>query len=150
MSKDGKSVFISDEYGPYVYQFDRADRQRIRASQLPANLDVSNSVAAGQLPRSVATPRGRVANKGMEGLAITPDGKTLVGIMQARCSRTRLSRRRKLLRIVTIDIATGSDPRIRLHADQRLRGQRIVALNDHDSWSTSATARDWATAPTRR
>ena len=25
---------------------------------------------------------GRVANKGMEGLAITPDGRTLVGIMQ--------------------------------------------------------------------
>ncbi|MEO8936120.1 MAG: esterase-like activity of phytase family protein [Burkholderiaceae bacterium] len=23
-SNDGKSVFVSDEYGPYVYQFDRA------------------------------------------------------------------------------------------------------------------------------
>ena len=26
---------------------------------------------------------GRTDNKGMEGLAITPDGKTLVGILQA-------------------------------------------------------------------
>jgi hypothetical protein len=24
ISNDGKSVFISDEYGPYVYQFDRS------------------------------------------------------------------------------------------------------------------------------
>ena len=46
---------------------------------------------------------GRVANKGMEGLAITPDGKTLVGIMQAPL----LQDASKQLRIVTVDIATG-------------------------------------------
>jgi len=31
VSNDGKSVFISDEYGPYVYQFDRATGQRIKS-----------------------------------------------------------------------------------------------------------------------
>ena len=41
VSNDGKSVFISDEYGPYVYQFDRATGQRIKAFELPANLDVA-------------------------------------------------------------------------------------------------------------
>jgi hypothetical protein len=31
VSNDGESVFISDEYGPYVYQFDRATGRRLRA-----------------------------------------------------------------------------------------------------------------------
>ena len=42
VSNDGKNVFISDEYGPYVYQFDRATGQRVNSFQLPANLYVSN------------------------------------------------------------------------------------------------------------
>ena len=82
VSNDGKSVFISDEYGPYVRQFDRATGQQIKSFALPSNLNVAN------LSPNVATEisgntSGRVANKGMEGLALTPDGKTLVGIMEA-------------------------------------------------------------------
>lgn len=38
VSNDGKSVFISDEYGPYVNQFDRATGERIKSFALPANL----------------------------------------------------------------------------------------------------------------
>ena len=53
--------------------------------------------------------RGRVANKGMEGLAITPDGKTLVGIMQNALIQDAAQGKSqgKLLRIVTWDVATG-------------------------------------------
>ena len=35
LSNDGLSVFISDEYGPYVYQFDRLTGLRLRAFKLP-------------------------------------------------------------------------------------------------------------------
>lgn len=75
VSNDGKSVFVSDEYGPYIYQFDRATGQRIDSFALPANLAVRNLSAQGALAAKGIT--GRVANKGMEGLAITPDGKGL-------------------------------------------------------------------------
>ena len=53
---------------------------------------------------------GRVANKGMEGLAITPDGTTLVGIMQNSLIQDAAQKgaAAKLLRIVTIDIASGN------------------------------------------
>ena len=34
LSSDGRSVFISDEYGPYVYEFMRSSGQRIRAFRL--------------------------------------------------------------------------------------------------------------------
>jgi hypothetical protein len=106
VSNDGKSVFISDEYGPYVRQFDRATGQQIKSFALPSNLNVAN------LSPNVATEisgntSGRVANKGMEGLALTPDGKTLVGIMDAPLIPDAANpATSNLLRIVTIDIAT--------------------------------------------
>jgi hypothetical protein len=103
VSNDGKSVFVSDEYGPYVYQFDRATGQRIKAFALPTNLGVSNLSAQGQVEIDGNTT-GRIANKGMEGLAITPDGKTLVGIMQANLEQDKKGN----LRIVTVDIASGT------------------------------------------
>ena len=126
VSRDGKSVFISDEYGPYVYQFDRATGQRIRSFALPANLAIANLNAKGDT--EIATnATGRVTNKGMEGLAITPDGTMLVGIMQASLAQDK----NKVVRIVTIDIATGVT---REYAYQLTSGtgvSEIVAINNH-------------------
>ena len=127
VSNDGKSVFISDEYGPYVYQFDRATGQRIKSFALPANLGIANLNARGALEISNNTASGRVANKGMEGLAITPDGKTLVGIMQAPLAQDT----GKTVRIVSIDIASGG---VHQYAYQLTTGSgasEIVALNNH-------------------
>jgi len=39
VSNDGKSVFISDEYGPYVRQFDRKTGKVLKTFTLPDNLD---------------------------------------------------------------------------------------------------------------
>ncbi|MGM9515412.1 esterase-like activity of phytase family protein [Roseateles sp. DB2] len=128
VSNDGKSVFISDEYGPYVYQFDRATGQRLRSYALPAELGVKvlgTTTAAEDKP---VNSSGRVANKGMEGLALTPDGKTLVGVMQAPL----LQDSNKVIRIVTIDVASGTT---RQYAYQLTEGSgvsEILALNDHE------------------
>src|SRR5262249_41707205 len=73
-ANDGKTVFISDEYGPYVYQFDRTTGERLRSYTLPSNLYVGTSAATGA-GEDGANTSGRVQNKGMESLAITPDGK---------------------------------------------------------------------------
>ena len=128
VSNDGKSVFISDEYGPYVYQFDRATGQRINAFALPGNLAVS---ILGPTTGSEGAPTntsGRVGNKGMEGLAITPDGKTLVGIMQAPL----LQDAAKQVRIVTIDIATGATKEYGYRLTTGSGVSEIVAINDHE------------------
>jgi hypothetical protein len=128
VSNDGKSVFISDEYGPYVYQFDKATGQRIKSFQLPANLYVNKLSPQGSVEIDHANnPSGRVANKGMEGLAITPDGKTLVGIMQAELEQDPS----KLLRIVTIDIATGATHEYGYLLTTGSGVSDIVAINDH-------------------
>jgi hypothetical protein len=47
LSPDGKSVFISDEYGPYVRQFDRATGQQIRTFSLPDRFYVANQSPVG-------------------------------------------------------------------------------------------------------
>ncbi len=127
VSNDGKSVFISDEYGPYVYQFDRATGERIKAFALPSNLAVTNVSASGDAEIAGNTI-GRVANKGMEGLALTPDGKTLVGIMQAPLEQDT----KKNVRIVTVDIESGATHEYAYKLTDGSGVSDIVALNNHE------------------
>ncbi|MEC5218903.1 hypothetical protein RCH09_003878 [Actimicrobium sp. GrIS 1.19] len=129
VSVDGKSVFVSDEYGPYVYQFDRATGERIKSFALPANLAITNLNAQGALEISGNTT-GRVTNKGMEGLAITPDGKTLYGIMQAPLEQDAASKI-KSVRIVKIDVASGAVNEYAYTLTTGSGVSEIVALNDH-------------------
>jgi hypothetical protein len=127
VSKDGASVFISDEYGPYVYQFDRASGRRLKVFTLPSTFAVTHLSPVGDTEINGNTS-GRVANKGMEGLAITPDGQTLVGIMQAPL----LQDGGKTIRIVTIDIATGTTHEYAYTLTTGSGVSEIVAVNDHE------------------
>ena len=70
---------------------------------------------------------GRVTNKGMEGLAITPDGKMLVGIMQANLEQDK----KKSLRIVTIDIHSGVTHEYAYQLTDGSGVSEIVAVNNH-------------------
>jgi hypothetical protein len=132
LSNDGKSVFISDEYGPYVRQFDRATGKLVKTFTLPGNLDVA-TLAPTEPAEIAGNTSGRVANKGMEGLAITPDGKTLVGIMQAPLIQDAASNpTKKMVRIVTIDIATGATKEYGYMLTNGSGVSDIVAVNDHE------------------
>ena len=73
---------VSDEYGPSVYEFDRKGRLR-RVFQTPTRLvpTVGSSVNF-VADRDGGLNGGRQDNRGFEGLAITPDGKTLVAVLQ--------------------------------------------------------------------
>ncbi|RQP23952.1 PEP-CTERM sorting domain-containing protein [Albitalea terrae] len=133
VSKDGKSVFVSDEYGPYVYQFDRATGQRIRTFALPDMFAIANKSSQGAV--EIATnATGRVTNKGMEGLAITPDGKYLVGFMQSPLAQDG-GDGGAANRIVKIEIATGKVTQFAYNntiAGKNYNSSEIVALNDHE------------------
>src|SRR4051812_44726671 len=109
LSRDGKSVFVSDEYGPYIYRFDRASGFRTAVYTVPDKFAVTYLSAQGDLEIDVANnPIGRVANKGMEGLAITPDGSTLVGIMQSALEQDGGDNAGQVVRIITIDVDSGA------------------------------------------
>ena len=82
----------------------------------------------------------------MEGLAITPDGRRLVGIMQ----NALIQDGGPTVRIVSIDIGSG---RTREYAYTLTTGSgvsEILAVNDHQFLVTSVTARVWATGPMPR
>ena len=132
VSNDGASVFISDEYGPYVYQFSRLSGARIRAFRLPVSFFVTHLSPVGNNEIGGNTV-GRTANKGMEGLAITPDGRTLVGIMQNALIQDANAGATALLRVVTIDIASGRTTHQFAYLLTTGSGvSDIVALNNHE------------------
>ena len=124
---DGKSVFITDEYGSYVYQFDRSSGTRIKAFTLPAYFAINKLDAHGAAEISGNTI-GRISNKGMEGLAITPSGTTLVGMMQ----QNLIQDAKKYLRIVTIDIATGVTHEYAYKMTDGSSVSDILAINEHE------------------
>ena len=74
-------VFVSDEFGPLVCQFDAAGK-RVAVLPVPAKFHTAKpgKSSADELPPKATS--GRQPNRGLEGLAITPDGATLVGAMQ--------------------------------------------------------------------
>lgn len=127
VANDGKSVFITDEYGPYVYQFNRITGKRIKTFKLPAHFAVTKPTAQEDTEIAGNTS-GRTTNKGMEGLAITPDGSMLVGVMQANL----LQDTKKYLRIVTIDIATGATKEYGYLLTDGSGVSEIVAINNHE------------------
>jgi hypothetical protein len=95
------SFWISDEYGPHITHFDATGR----------TIERINPFGSGTGGRKIpAVFANRRANRGMEGLAITPDGKTLVGMMQSPMynpSKAAVASS-VVLRILTFDIATGA------------------------------------------
>lgn len=134
ISNDGLRVYISDEYGPYVYEFDRIFGVRLRSFQLPSSFFVTTLSPRGAVEIADNTS-GRVANKGMEGLAITPDGKTLIGIMQNALIQdaNEGGQAAKLLRIVTMDIRCGCTTHQYAYLLTTGTGvSEIVALNNHE------------------
>lgn len=122
--KDG-SFWVSDEYGPHMVHFDASGREIERINPFVAD---PRNRAGRTLPAELAT---RWPNRGMEGLAITPDGKTLVGLMQSNLHNPdRSVGSINLTRIVTIHLDTGATAQYLYRQDAAgLANSEIVALS---------------------
>jgi hypothetical protein len=138
VANDGESVFISDEYGPYVYRFDRRSGERIAAYHVPQSFAVSALFPVGDDEIS-KNDSGRVANKGMEGLAISPDGDVLFGAMQSPLLQDG-GTNAGYTRILRIDLRTGRTtqyayPLSNIGSSDKPKYPTIsdvVAINDHE------------------
>ena len=134
---------MSDEYGPYVFEFDRQGHL-LRRLPVPDKFLIANpsgDLANGASVELTTNTSGRQANRGMEGLAITPDGRMLVGIMQSALiqdnglnTATPPGRRGLNNRILTIDVETGATREYVYTLDAIGNGRgvnEILAINDH-------------------
>ncbi|WP_010135533.1 esterase-like activity of phytase family protein [Ochrovirga pacifica] len=123
--KDG-SFWISDEYGPHIVHVDATGKQLERLSPK----GITGESGDRKLPAVFAS---RWANRGMEGLAITPDEKTLVGIMQSTLYNPSKADvvDFTITRIVTFDIETGATKQY-LHKQEKAKNSNseIVALSN--------------------
>ncbi|MBQ0932915.1 esterase-like activity of phytase family protein [Ideonella alba] len=136
VSRNGKTVYISDEYGAYVYAFDRASGKRQRAFSLPSATFAAHTLAATGAAEISGNTTGRVANKGMEGLAITPDGRFLIGFMQSPLLQDGGDGGRAN-RIVRIEIATGTVEQFAYDnfipaMNKAYNSSEILAINSHE------------------
>jgi hypothetical protein len=122
--KDG-TFWISDEYGPHIVHFDATGKEIERINPFAAD---PRNKAGRTLPAELST---RWPNRGMEGLTITPDGKTLVGMMQSNLyNPTSAVGSINLTRIVTVNIETGATAQYLYRQDAAgLANSEIVALS---------------------
>jgi len=138
VAPDG-TFYVSDEYGPNVFQFDRQG-QLLRRITLPSRFAIANPSSDPNV-ELLGNTSGRQANRGMEGLAISPDGTTLFGMMQNALlqdhglnpgTTDRLGLNNRILKI---DLLTGETHEYVYVLEAINRGQgtcEILAINDHE------------------
>ncbi|TAG08491.1 MAG: esterase-like activity of phytase family protein [Sphingobacteriia bacterium] len=121
VAPDG-SFWVSDEYGPHLAHFDKEGK----------TIERINPFGTGTGGRKIPEVfKKRRANRGMEGLTISPDGKILIGMMQSPMynpTRATVANSR-LLRILTFEIATGITKQYAYITDNiRTLSSEIVAI----------------------
>jgi hypothetical protein len=136
VARNGRHVYVSDEYGPYVYEFSRETGKRTRVFSLPGSTFAITAKSAMGANEISGNTRGRVANKGMEGLAISPDGSTLFGFVQSPLIQDGGDGGRAN-RIVRIDIETGAVSQYAYDNwipafNKAYNSSEILALNSHE------------------
>jgi hypothetical protein len=104
------SMFVSDEYGPHVIQFS-ADGREQKRFQLPAYFTVTKPDADKKKENNL-NQAGRASNRGLEGLALSQDGKHLVAIMQGPLLQDGTRTDESIVvgrncRLIQLELATG-------------------------------------------
>ena len=131
VNTDG-SIWVSDEYGPYIFRF-TADGRLTSAIRPPeaitpkrggADSFASNNPGPGQAAPVPANPTtGRQNNQGLEGLSVSPDGRTLFALLQSAARQdggTGGTGPRRHTRLLAYDLTVAGNP--------TLKGEYVVPL----------------------
>ncbi len=129
------TLYVSDEYGPYIYEFDRSGK-RIRALKVPAKFGIAKASADAHAELS-GNAMGRQANRGFEGLALSPSGDTLFALLQSpliqdHALNAKLKRVGTNDRLLALDVATGATKEYLYQLDEKGLGiNELIAVSDH-------------------
>lgn len=150
------TIWISDEYGPYVYHYTASGKligvirppeafipKRLSAG-VPVDMFSANAPPNGGPTYSVGNPvSGRQNNQGAEGLAISPDHKTLYILLQSALIQdldtSKISDTRRNARMLAYDISGAAPALIHEYVVQlplfnvtkTAAQSELHALNDH-------------------
>lgn len=128
-------LLLSDEYGPSVIEINRAG-QLVRRYELPSNV-LPRNAASGVVNHANdnGNTAGKRTNRGFEGLAISPDGRTLYAMLQSAMLDEGGSGG-TVNRIVAFDTRTArplAQYAYRMEGSSQGRGiSALVAINDHE------------------
>jgi len=124
--KDG-TFWVSDEYGPHMVHFDATGKEIGRINPF-----VDDNRTMLNLP---AEFKYRRANRGMEGLTITPDQKTLVGIMQSTMALPDSSvQNADITRIVTVNLDTNATSQYLYKQEKAANSNSEIVALSNDSF----------------
>jgi len=129
------NLLVSDEYGPSLKEFDRSGNL-VRSYATPVNMlpQVSGTVNYNAAPPTLTS--GREPNRGLEALAISPDGRYAYAVLQNGTVQDGWTAANRGLysRIVKYDTATGQavgQYAYRLESSAQGRGiSALVALGN--------------------
>lgn len=126
---------VSDEYGPSLLEINRAG-QVARRFEIPANLLPRDATTGGtNFAGDEGNTAGKRTNRGFEGLAISPDGRTAYAMLQSAMLDEGAGNGVHC-RIVAFDTRTGravAQYAYRMDGSSQGRGiSALVALNDTD------------------
>lgn len=112
--------YVADEYGPSLYEFAPVtlggvtEARFVRSFDVPERLMPVDSLGQrnyeAERETAPALVSGRQDNRGLEGLAISPDGATLFAMMQDPLAEEGVGnqgRRSRNVRLVRFDVASG-------------------------------------------
>lgn len=121
--------YISDEYGPYIEEYG-ADGVLRRSLPVPKRFQAQHP-RANPAAELAANATGRLPNRGFEGLALTPDGETLVAAMQSPLIQDG-GREGRSIRLLALSRTTGQSREYLYPLESPQLGlTEILAINQH-------------------
>lgn len=131
------SMFVSDEYGPFLYEFDLAGSRK-RIFPTPAAFSIARLTSDPEQEEELNST-GRAKNGGWEGLAITPDETRLVLATQKSLLQdgndvdAGKKKRSRTLRLLDIDLTTDNNRQFVYLLEHAKNGiSELLAVNDKE------------------
>lgn len=126
--------YVSDEYGPSLYQINRAG-QVVHRFEIPSGLLPRDALSGAVNHASDAgNNAGKRTNRGFEGLAITPEGRHVYAMLQSAMldEGGASGVRNRSVKFDTHTRRAVAQYAYRMQGSSRGRGSAPVAINEHE------------------